>query len=91
MSKYERDIERASVQAAGQIGWFGIKLVTTLVRGLPDRMFLKDGRVVFIEYKRANGQLSPTQRVIHKKFAQFGHTVHVARSVDETIRILENA
>jgi hypothetical protein len=89
MSKYERDIEKASVTAAKLTGWYGIKLLTTLVKGLPDRMFIGYGKVVFIEYKNADGVLSPMQRRVHAIFAQYGHQVHVARSVDETIKILK--
>lgn len=90
MSKYERDIEKASVVAAKLNGWYGIKLVTTLVKGLPDRMFIGYGKVVFIEYKNATGKISPMQKRIHAIFEQHGHTVHVARSVDETIKVLNN-
>lgn len=91
MSKYERDIEKASVIAAKQIGWYGIKLLSSLMRGLPDRMFIGHGKVVFIEYKTQSGVLSPSQRAISRLFAQYGHTIHVARSVHDTIKVLENA
>ena len=91
MGKYERDIEKASVIAAKQAGWYGLKMVTTLVKGLPDRLFIGYGKVVFIEYKCEKGVLSPKQKSIHKLFAQYGHTVHVARSVHETMEILNDA
>lgn len=91
LSKYEREIEKASTLAAKELGFFGIKLVTTLIKGLPDRMFIGHGKVVFIEYKREKGVLSPMQRRIHALFEQHGHTVHVCRSVDETIKVLNNA
>ena len=91
MSKYERDIEKSSVIAAKQIGWYGIKLLSSLMRGLPDRMFIGHGKVVFIEYKTQSGVLSPSQRAINRLFAQYGHTIHVARSVHDTIKVLENA
>lgn len=91
MSKYERDIEKASVIAAKQIGWYGIKLLSSYMRGLPDRMFIGHGKVVFIEYKTQSGVLSPSQRAIHRLFAQYVHTIHVARSVHDTIKVLENA
>ena len=90
MSKYERDIEKASVIAAKQIGWYGIKLMANLLPGIPDRMFIGNGKVVFIEYKNETGVLSPKQKSIHRLFAQYGHTVHIARSVHETIKVLEN-
>jgi hypothetical protein len=90
MTKYERDIERESVNAASHDGWFGIKLVPTIMRGLPDRMFIGHGKVVFIEYKNAIGKISALQKRVHKIFAEHGIKVHVARSVDETMRILND-
>lgn len=87
----ESKIEQDSAKAADKLGWWGIKLLSTLIKGLPDRMFLGHGRVVFIEYKQPNKKLSKMQEFIHKKFKQYGITVHIAYSVEDTIRILNNA
>lgn len=85
----ESQIEAASVKAANRLGWYGLKLHCVSVVGLPDRMFIGHGKVVFIEYKTEKGALSKVQIAAHRKFAQHGITVHVARSVADTIEILE--
>lgn len=47
-------------------------------RGWPDRLFiLPSGRVVWIEFKRPGGKLTPLQEAIHAKLEALGHHVHV--------------
>lgn len=87
----ESKIEKDSVKAAKELGFYSFKLLSTLVRGLPDRIFIGHGVVIFIEYKNEKGKLSPMQEYIHKIFNEYGVTVHVARSVKDTKRILTNA
>ena len=87
----ESKIESDSKKAASKFGWWGIKLLPMLIKGLPDVMYIGHGRVVFIEYKNEKGKLSRMQIHIHKKFKDHGITVHVCRSVDETIGVLNNA
>jgi hypothetical protein len=84
----ESKIEKDSLKEAARHGWWGIKLVPTFVRGLPDRMYLGHGQVVFIEYKTAKGKRSPMQIRIHAKFLKFGIVVHVCRSKEETMEVL---
>lgn len=84
----ESKIEKDSKQAAKKIGYWGIKFLPTLVKGLPDVIYIGHGCVFFVEYKNEKGKLSPMQIHIHKKFKEHGIVVHVARSVDDTLRIL---
>lgn len=57
---------------------------TGLTAGHPDlTIFLPTGRCAFIEYKAANGRLSPEQVERHKSLAAIGHTVEVVRSKSE--------
>lgn len=87
----ESKIEKDSAKAASKLGWFSFKLVPTLFRGLPDKCFIGYGKVVFIEYKNEIGKLSPIQIKVHSMFAKYGITVHVCRSVEETLEVLNNA
>ena len=87
----ESEIENKSCAEAKRHGWWGIKLVPLKCAGLPDRMFIGHGKVVFIEYKRPGENLRPIQRAIHKKFVSHGREVFVAHSVEETMGILNNA
>jgi hypothetical protein len=52
----ESTIETAVCAYAKSLGWLPMKLAGANDRGKPDRMFLKDGRVMFIEFK-ATGKL----------------------------------
>jgi len=55
----EKQVEKKSCDVAKANGWFRRKLSSPNDRGIQDRFFIKEGRVVFIEYKRV-GQI-PTQ------------------------------
>ena len=47
----------------------------------PDRVFLLPGRRCwFVEFKAADGRLSPRQCIVHKDHAAWGHPVTVIRS-----------
>tara|TARA_R110000782_G_C14807783_1_gene412475 strand:- start:2342 stop:2614 length:273 start_codon:yes stop_codon:yes gene_type:complete len=85
----ESAIQKDSIKAAKELGWYSFKVLSTLQRGLPDCCFIKDGDVVFIEFKTDKGKLSPMQVKIHKKFKEHGVTVYVSRSKEETIRVLD--
>jgi Holliday junction resolvase len=57
-STYERNIAtKLAVR-----GWFNVKLSKTNRNGIPDRLFLKDGKVFFIEFKSNKGVLSEIQK-----------------------------
>lgn len=47
----ESPIEKMVVDRAEAAGWFVRKLSWVGRRSAPDRLFVKDGRVVFIEFK----------------------------------------
>ena len=86
----ESQIESASCKASKLIGWWGIKLVPLKMAGLPDRMFIGHGKIVFIEYKIPGGKLRPIQKAVHAKFAKHGITVYVSYSVGDTLKILND-
>jgi hypothetical protein len=47
----ESPIETGVVACAEADGWFSRKLEWVGRKGAPDRLFIKDGRVVFMEFK----------------------------------------
>jgi hypothetical protein len=87
-NRSESSIERASVKMAQKSGWLSFKLPSQYNKGNPDRQYLKDGKTVYIEYKTATGRISPRQKVVHADFKDHGHTVHVCRSVKDTMVVL---
>jgi hypothetical protein len=52
-------------------------------------MFIKDGRVVFIEFKRPGGGLTSGQAREIERLRAAGAEVHVAYSVEDVKEILE--
>jgi hypothetical protein len=60
-SPLEKEIEQAFCKRAIKKGWLPIKLLQTNWNGIPDRMFLKDGKVFFVEFKRYGKIPTPLQ------------------------------
>jgi VRR-NUC domain len=58
--------------------------------GEPDFIILADnGRVIFVEAKTRTAKLSPEQRAICHVAYVLGHTVHVCRSFNEFLKVIE--
>lgn len=84
----ERDIERKACEIAKAAGWLAFKFVSPAQRGVPDRIFIKDGRVVFIEFKAPGAKPTALQwRMINRLIAQ-GCEVHVCDSVEAACHAL---
>jgi len=84
----ERDIEKKSCQWAVAQGWMSMKLVSSNHRSVMDRMFVRRGRVVFIEFKTPKGKLTDGQTREIARFRAAGAEVHVARSLEDVKKIL---
>ena len=48
----ESTIEKCVTQYAKKQGWLSYKWYTIHQKGLPDRLFLKQGNVLMVEFKR---------------------------------------
>lgn len=57
----ESSIEKAVCEYAKDCGWLVYKFVSPNNRGVPDRMFIKDGRMFFIEFKATGKRSKVTQ------------------------------
>ncbi len=85
----EREIEKKVKDYAKSKGWLTYKWVSPQNRGVPDSIFIKDGNVVFIEFK-APGK-KPTklqQKTIDAMLAQ-DCFVYVADSVEGATAVLD--
>jgi len=83
MSNLEKVIERKCSLWAIDHGWLVYKFVSPSNRGVPDKIFLKKGRIVFVEFKQPGGKLSPLQIRQIKKLRLQGFTVLVVDSIEE--------
>lgn len=78
----ESTIESAVCKHAHLLGWLVYKFVSPNQRGVPDRLFLKNGKVMFIEFKAPGKQLTPLQRFKTTQIIEMGFDVHVIDDID---------
>ena len=78
----ERDIEKAVCRWAEKNGWLAFKWVSPQNRGVPDRLFIKDGRVVAIEFKAPGKKPTPSQELVHDILQDAGLEVYVIDNVE---------
>jgi len=69
----ESKIQKECVQIAKNKGWYGIKLLSTLRKGLPDYLFIKHGKAIFVEFKTPKGELSKLQYKICSDISNHAH------------------
>jgi hypothetical protein len=77
----EREIESIVCKYAEQQGWLQYKFTSPSNRGVPDRLFLKNGKIIFIEFKAPGKKLTRLQNHIIKKIRLQGFTTEV---IDDT-------
>jgi hypothetical protein len=56
---------------------FGVGAIKLGTEGLPDRMFLRTGKVIFVEFKAEGKKARPLQKVVHKQLELLGFTIHI--------------
>lgn len=83
-------IERKSKLLAEKLGWFQLKIEKCNKRGFPDRMFIKDGNVIFVEFKNERGRLSEEQkRMISSLRDEYKAEVWVISSLEEAYEVFK--
>ena len=79
----ESSIESSVNRYAKSKGWLVYKFVSPNNRGVPDRMYIKDGKMFFIEFKAPGKKLSPLQRTHRLQIQDQGFMVFVVSSVEQ--------
>lgn len=77
---------KKAVEASGGLCW---KLVSPGTTGVPDRICLKTGRVVFVEVKAPGKKPRPIQRRRMNQLQAQGFTVLVVDSIDGIKEVLD--
>ena len=86
MIESEKDIERFLCRAVKEKGGLAIKLLTSQMIGLPDRLCLFPiGRVVFVEVKTTGQKPRKIQAYVHKQLMRLGFRVKVIDSTKGVI------
>ncbi len=87
----EKLIEKTLVAEVKKQGGWVLKLLCQFVTGLPDRLVLLPGGVVFfVEVKSTGKKPTPVQKLVHEKLRRLGFTVHVIDSLEQLNTILNN-
>jgi len=91
----ESDIRNEARDWAKAEGWLVYPFSSPANRSVPDRIYIKNGRIVFIEFKRPSGPGRPAGKPTSgqarelRKLRAAGADVHVAYSVEEVKEILK--
>lgn len=85
----ERDIEAKVVKWAKDRRFLTYKFVSPSQRGVPDRIFIRDGYVIFIEFKAPGEKPTALQAATIRKMQDEDCRVYVCDSVEAAIAVLE--
>lgn len=78
MTESEKLLDRKLVQHVKYLRGWSVKLETTHINGLPDRLcLLPGGRAVFVEVKTTREKPRKIQLIIHNKLRRLGFQVFV--------------
>lgn len=88
MARNEKKIERDSVRTAEEHGWYVKKIVTPGRRGSFDRLFIKEGKYVWLEFKDPGGEPSELQWKEWEKLRIHGAIAFFCDSYTDAKRIL---
>ena len=84
----EESVVSPVAHRAEALGWFPRKLAWRGRDGAPDYLFIKDGRVVFIEFKDRGKKARLNQSREHDRMRAAGAEVHVVDNVYDGLKIL---
>lgn len=87
-AEVEGDIVSQAHAYAVLRGWFTFKVESPTMNGLPDRMYLRRGVYVWIEWKKPGGALRPQQVVRIKEMRNHGATVYVFDNLEDAKAVL---
>ena len=86
--RIEDTIERSVVGIAEKHGWESRKLGWIGRKGAPDRIFMRKGRAVFIEFKDPEGELAEIQAREIKRMRSAGLEVWIVDNIRGGLTIL---
>lgn len=85
----EKDVETYFVKQATNIGALVWKLTSPSTSGVPDRLFIKAGKVVFVELKRPKGNLRKLQEYRRNQLIKQGLRVECLNDKASINRFIE--
>ena len=82
------DIEKPASEFAITRGWWQCKFTSPTFNGVPDRLYIRNGVVIFIEYKAPDKPPTAQQLKRHREMRKHGATVYVVDNLDGAKEIL---
>jgi len=86
----EKEIESKCKKYAKSKGVLAYKWVSPNNRGVTDCIFIYQGKVFFVEFKRQGGRLTKLQIKHHDELRAQGMTVYVVWSLEEGKEMVED-
>ena len=78
----EKQIEKKVCEYAESLGWLHYKFKSMSNKAVPDRIFIKGGVVLFVEFKAKGKRPSKLQLKVHEQFRAQGMNVCVIDDVE---------
>lgn len=87
----EKVIEQYFVSEVKKLGGLALKVNSTSMRGLPDRMvLLPHGILFFVELKATGKGARVLQKFVHKKLQGLGFSVYIIDSKEQVKEVLQS-
>ncbi len=84
----EKNIEKLLVDGVKKLGGMCLKFVSPSTAGVPDRLIIIDGKVIFVELKTEVGRLSKIQKYVVGEMQKRGADVRVVKGLGEVKALL---
>lgn len=84
----ESKVEKEACKYAELRGWMVVKLMLCSIDSMPDRMFMRKGVVIFIEFKRPGEEATVKQAKRHRDIQAKGVKTFVCDDLDQAKEIL---
>lgn len=87
----EKLIESTLVKLVNKLKGWAIKLPCVYLTGLPDRLVLLPGGIIFFaEIKTTGKKATAVQKLVHRKIRRLGFKVYVIDNLNELQTILDD-
>jgi len=84
----EYSLEQQCRNIVKSLDGIAIKLNPVNARGIPDRLVMLPGRIMFIEFKRPGGKVRANQQHWIDRLRSMGLEAHVVDNVDQFMSII---
>lgn len=84
----ESKIEKDCSEWAKQNGWLGFKFSSPNHKGVPDRLYIKGGLTVYVEFKAPGKKPTKLQERVIARMRKHGAIVHVIDNLGDFINVM---